>query len=370
MRIKTRFTLHLSLGLVLWILGAGFSILIIIEGVLPLIHVTVDPNTEGLFVGWIFAINTLVSIIYFGWYFGGPLAFIMGWNLQLSQGHYEQPSGIRKIYTRKGKLRMRYLLYKEVLHSLQSLAEQLQANEIEREKIEKTKQEWIAGISHDLKTPLTYITGYSTLLLTNQYEWSKEEAFSFIQEIHDKGKHMEELIQDLNLVLQLNGSNLSLLINKTNQDLVEFTKRVVADISNNPQASAFRLHFKTDISKIYVDFDQKFMQRILQNILMNSIIHNPVPLDIYIHLITHNEKVRINIMDHGVGMPEHMRENLFQQYYRGSTTDSTSEGTGLGMAIVYNLVHAHEGTISVESEPSKGTSFDICLPKNNAHKAI
>ncbi|MGV2687218.1 sensor histidine kinase, partial [Clostridium perfringens] len=67
--------------------------------------------------------------------------------------------------------------------------------------------------------------------------------------------------------------------------------------------------------------------------------------------------------DNGVGMPAHMVEHLFQQYYRGTTTDSTSEGTGLGMAIVYKLVQVHDGTISVESEPSQGTSFTIRLPK-------
>jgi len=105
------------------------------------------------------------------------------------------------------------------------------------------------------------------------------------------------------------------------------------------------------------------MQRILQNILMNSILHNPEHTDIYTQLSDNEESVVIHIMDNGIGMSTHIIENLFQQYYRGTTTDSSTEGTGLGMAIVYKLVHAHNGTISVESEPSKGTAFDIILPK-------
>lgn len=362
MRIKTRFTFHLALGLILWMLATGFSILIILEGILPLLDIIVGINTEGILVGWIFAISTIICIGLFGWYFGGPIGFIMSWILQLSQEHYKQPIGLQKIYTRKGKFRMRYLLYKEVLQYLQSLAEKLQANEIERKKIEQAKQEWIAGISHDLKTPLTYITGYSTLLLNNQYEWSKEEAHSFLQEICDMGEHMEELIRDLSLVLQLNSVE-GVPLNKMNQDLVEFTKRIVADISNNPQASNYKLHFKTDAPVINVEFDHKFMHRILQNILMNSILHNPEQTNIYTQLSENDENVIIHITDDGVGMPAHMIENLFQQYYRGTTTDTSSDGTGLGMAIVYNLVHAHEGTISVESEPSKGTLFNIILPK-------
>ncbi|MFD0868887.1 sensor histidine kinase [Paenibacillus residui] len=363
MRIKTRFTLHLALGLILWMLGTGVIIIMLLEGLLPIFDIRVNPENEALLVGWIFGVSTLLCIGLFGWYFGGPIGFIMAWIRQLSQDNYKQPPDLSKIYTRQGKLRMRYRLYKEVLQQLQSLGVTLQANEVERNKIEQAKQDWIAGISHDLKTPLTYIKGYSTLLLNKQYEWSKEEAISFIEEIDDKGKHMEELIQDLSLVIQLNRADGTLPLQKTNQDIVEFTKRVVADISNNPQASHYPMHFQTDAPVIHVDFDSKYMQRILQNIFMNSIIHNPENTDIYVELADKGEYAAIRIMDNGVGMPAHTVEHLFQQYYRGTTTDSSSEGTGLGMAIVYKLIQAHNGTITVESEPSQGTTFDIRLPK-------
>ncbi|HDX9577062.1 TPA: HAMP domain-containing histidine kinase [Bacillus pseudomycoides] len=363
MRIKTRFTFHLALGLILWMLVTGFGIVIILEGILPIFGIIVSEDNEGLLVAGIFIFSTIICIGLFGWYFGGPIGFIMTRIQQLSQEDYKQPVDLQKIHTKKGKLRMRYLLYQEVLQQLEILAVKLQSSEIEREKIEQAKQEWIAGISHDLKTPLTYIKGYSALLLNDQYEWSQEEVHSFIQEIDDKGMHMEELIQDLSLVLRLNNTECMLPLNKTNQDLVEFTKRVIADISHDPQANNYKLHFKTDTPVMNIEFDHKFMQRILQNILMNSILHNPEHTDIYTTLSDDEQKIMINIMDNGVGMSSHTRENLFQQYYRGTTTDSSSEGTGLGMAIVYKLIQAHNGTISVESEPSEGTSFHIVLPK-------
>lgn len=214
-----------------------------------------------------------------------------------------------------------------------------------------------------MKTPLTYITGYSTLLLNDQYKWTKDEAHSFIQEIADKGKHMEELIQDLSLVIQLNQSEGKLPLQKANQDIVEFAKRIVATISNYPQADEYILHFHTDHTFLYIDFDTKYMQRILQNILMNSIIHNPPNTDIYTHIFDADQSIEIHIVDNGVGMPSDLKDNIFQQYYRGTTTDASSEGTGLGMAIVHNLVQAHRGTISIESELAKGTTFVITLPK-------
>ncbi|MGE7928707.1 sensor histidine kinase [Lysinibacillus xylanilyticus] len=363
MRINTRFTLHLALGIILWMLLSGICIVIGLEGILPLFKNSVSEAYQSLLVAWIFGFSTIVCIAVFGWYFGGPLSFIMSWIHQLSQENYKLPVGLSKIYTRKGKLRMRYMLYQEVLQHLQSLSGKLKAAETEREKVEQAKQEWIAGISHDLKTPLTYITGYSTLLLNDQYDWSKEEARSFIQEISDKGKHMEELIQDLSLVIQFNNTDGKLPLHKTNQDIVDFIKRIVANISNNPKANDYILHFKTDTTAINTDFDTKFMQRILQNILMNSIIHNPPNTNIYTQIFDRVEHVEIHIVDNGVGMSQHMMENIFQQYYRGTTTESSSEGTGLGMAIVYKLVQAHNGTISVQSEPSNGTTFIITLLK-------
>lgn len=363
MRINTRFTIHLTLGIMLWMLVTGICILIGIEGIIPLFKENASEEYENLWVLWIFGFSTVACIAVFGWYFGGPLGFIMTWIQQLFEENYTQPNGLTNLYTRKGKLRMRYMLYQEVLQHLQSLSGKLKAAETEREEVEQAKQEWIAGISHDLKTPLTYITGYSTLLLNDQYDWTKEEARSFIQEIADKGKHMEELIQDLSLVIQFNNTDGQLPLHKTNQDIVDFTKRIVANISNNPQAIDYILHFKTDTSVINIDFDTKFMQRILQNILMNSIIHNPPSTNIYTHIFDHPEYVDIHIVDNGVGMPPNMIENIFQQYYRGTTTEFSSEGTGLGMAIVHKLVQAHKGTISIESQPSEGTTFQITLPK-------
>jgi len=115
MRINTRFTLHLALGIILWIFISGLCIIIGLEGTLPLFKQSVSEDYENLLVLWIFGFSTLICIAVFGWYFGGPLGFIMSWIQQLSQENYAQPNDFSKIYNRKGKLRMSYMLYQEVL---------------------------------------------------------------------------------------------------------------------------------------------------------------------------------------------------------------------------------------------------------------
>ena len=105
------------------------------------------------------------------------------------------------------------------------------------------------------------------------------------------------------------------------------------------------------------------MHRALQNLIMNAIIHNPEGTNIHIKIEKEKEHfVSITISDDGVGMNQVIVENLFNKYYRGTTTNVSKFGTGLGMAIVKNLIHAHGGHIKVESEESVGTTIQIILP--------
>ena len=97
------------------------------------------------------------------------------WIQQLTEGKYGAPTDKYKIYNNKGKLRSPYRLYDEVIMNIFSLSEHLKKAKQEREKLEEAKKEWMAGISHDLKTPLSYITGYSTLLLEKEYSWTEDE---------------------------------------------------------------------------------------------------------------------------------------------------------------------------------------------------
>ncbi|XGA10949.1 hypothetical protein ABU162_24970 [Paenibacillus thiaminolyticus] len=103
---RLRFVFLPAYSPILWMLGTGFFIITLFEGLLPLLDIHVGPDNEGLLVGWIFVISTLLCIGLFGWYFGGPIGFIMAWIHQLSQDNYKQPAGFPRIYTRKGKLRM------------------------------------------------------------------------------------------------------------------------------------------------------------------------------------------------------------------------------------------------------------------------
>ncbi|MBW8351152.1 HAMP domain-containing histidine kinase [Bacillus sp. IITD106] len=359
MKIQQRFIQHLLLGFVFWLLLLALTVPLAMEGILP--KLGLDGERYDWMVIVVIGIVTALWIIWFGWYFGSPLLLVMKWIHQLGNEDFSPLIDRYKMYNRKGKFKMRFHLYQEVIMQLDRMQGQLKKSNVERAQLEEAKRDWIAGISHDLKTPLTYIKGYSTLLLNPDYDWTKEEQRNFIQEIDDKGTHMEQLVQDLNLAIRFDSAQ-SAPIRKTTQNIVAFIQKVVAEVSNDLGAQKHHFELHTESHDLAIGFDSHLLKRALQNIYLNAIIHNETPVMIKTKIEKQQDLLTIRIHDNGIGMTEETKQNLFNRYYRGTTTEQKSEGTGLGMAIVKNLIEAHDGVVEVESALQKGTTFTISLP--------
>lgn len=190
----------------------------------------------------------------------------------------------------------------------------------------------------------------SSMLLSPQYDWNSEEKTVFLTEIQQKANHMEELIGDLNLSFQLDEQQLPVQWEK--HDLVEFIRRIVVDVANDPRSAGSSLTFENDEPQMETLFDMKLLQRALHNLLLNAVLHNPSGTNIKVS-ITKSTQLQIVISDDGLGMDDKAIDRLFSKYYRGVPTDFRSEGTGLGMAIAKQLVLAHGGDILVTSEINK-----------------
>ena len=361
MNIHKRFIKHLLLGFSMWILLLGITVPIAMEIILPKLGLGGERyEWMGLIV---IGIVTIVCFLLFGWYFGSPLLLMMKWTNQLAHENFSEFRECERMYTRQGKLKMRYRLYQEVFTQLEDMRLQLDKAKVERAQVEIANRDWMAGISHDLKTPLTYIKGYSTLLLNLDYNWSNEEQRKFIQEIDDKSTHMEQLVQDLNLAIRFDGSQ-KVPIHRSTQNIVTVVQHVLADVSNDLRAQHHHFELQTTTENIRIAFDAHLLNRTLQNIYMNSVLHNKASVNILTTIDQEKQHVIIHIQDDGVGMTDETKQHLFNRYYRGTTTDQSSEGTGLGMAIVKQLIEAHDGSIQVKSTLQQGTTFTIALPIN------
>jgi signal transduction histidine kinase len=358
LRFVLRLAIHIMISIVLLCLIAAVALTILTEWMLPEEGDEQDLAVlSGLFIVFISFVAVYV------WFIGKPLFYIIGWMSRLTAGIYVEPDNHQKLYNRKNKkLKRPYRLYGEMIVQLHMLSDALEASKKERSRLNEMKKEWIAGISHDLKTPLTYIKGYSSMLLSPHYDWSTEEKTTFLKEIQQKADHMQDLIGDLNLSFRLDGQEIPVKLKKN--DLVEFVRRIVADVANDPRAVDYHLSFETDEPHIEALLDVKLFQRALHNLLINAILHNPTGTNVQIR-ITRVPNLQVEIADDGVGMDEEAINHIFNKYYRGTSTDVLSEGTGLGMAIARQLVLAHGGDIHVTSRLNEGTLIVLMLPQHN-----
>lgn len=362
--MKTNF--RLSLRLVIYIMISFMLIvLVIIAGSTILMELILPQQAD--YEDTTVSVSLLVIIVCFmivsGWSLGKPLYYIIGWIDRLASGNYAGTDRYQKIYSSKTKkLKRPYNLYKELFIQLHTLSDVLEKSKQERIQLDEMKREWIAGISHDLKTPLTYIKGYSSMMLSPQYNWTTEEKIKFLKEIEQKADHMQDLIGDLNLSFRLDEQQTPLKWEQ--RDLIEFIRRIVADVTNDPRAAEYNLSIESTESYIETMLDVKLLERALHNLILNAILHNPAGTNVKIN-ITQNAHLCIVIADDGIGMNKEGVDRLFDKYYRGTSTDILSEGTGLGMAIAKQLVLAHGGDIHVTSRVHEGTSISVKLPLHN-----
>ncbi|MCC3373714.1 sensor histidine kinase KdpD [Cohnella sp. REN36] len=292
----------------------------------------------------------LLTLLLIGWYLGKPVYFIMVWIRRLTSGQYELPERWDQIRSRKGgTLKIQYAVYRELLEHVGKLAATLENNKKELQQSERAKQEWIRGISHDLKTPLTYISGYSTMLLNPEYRWSDAERREFLSVIQQKAAHLQELVLDLNESLQG-----QVPLKKEETDLVELVRRTVADVGSAPWAAGYPFGMDAEPDSLIVCCDPKLLTRAVRNLLVNAVVHNPEGTEISVRISRlHDRSAEIRIEDNGVG---------FSAKPVPSGAAASSGRLGLGMSIARQLIEAHGGDLSVISKPNEGTFLSIRLP--------
>ncbi|MDI2587329.1 HAMP domain-containing sensor histidine kinase [Psychrobacillus sp. NEAU-3TGS] len=298
---------------------------------------------------------TILFSFWIGTRFGRPVLYFLKRIEKLAKQEFE-PLDDRKLRNHKtGRLKRKYRVYENIDQSLSELANTLEANERKIKQTEKLREDWITGLSHDLKTPLSSIFGYSTMIASDEYEWSDTEIKGFAKTMQEKSTYMNALIEDLTYTYQL--KNNAITLNKVNVNLLEFieayVKNVVWKDLQKPQGSI----------SAKVSIDPKLFARVLDNLVGNAVKHTPEGTKVLLEVEQKEDTVRLTIQDEGQGIPKEELENLFNRYYRGTNTTTETSGTGLGLAIAKQLVEAHDGNIFVESDRN-GTKVTITLPSN------
>ena len=316
----------------------------------------------GLILLIVFVYLVILSIWY-GNKFGKPLLHAMRWLKNIAGGKYEEPvskKGKPIRFRKSGKEKWSFRLFSDVTNSLEHLSITLKKNDAMRQVLQQTREEWITGLTHDLKTPLSSIYGYALLLESNQYNWTDRDIQQFGSVMKEKSQYMTTLIDDLSLTYQL--KNNSLPAQHVNVEINQFVQKVLLQFINNPTLQNQNIEFVPSSNKIQYFIEEKWFQRIIENLLVNAVKHNNETTTVIVKLSQNANSFTLSISDDGKGMDEKTKELLFERYYRGTNTEESNIGTGLGLAITKQLVHAHNGTISVDSALGKGTTIILVFP--------
>lgn len=296
---------------------------------------------------------TILFSFWIGSRFGRPVLYFLKRIEKLAKQDYEVLDD-RKLRNHKtGRLKRKYRVYEDIDQSLSHLAFTQEANERKIMQTEKLREDWITGLSHDLKTPLSSIYGYSTMLSSYNYAWSNEEVRSFAKIMQEKSTYMNALIEDLTYTYQLKNNAIS--IEKINVNLFEFVKAY----SSKSVWKDIQDPIGDEGAQVYID--PKLFERVLDNLVGNAIKHTPEGTKVLLIIEQNKDNVLLTIKDEGKGIPIEELENLFNRYYRGTNTTTEVSGTGLGLAIAKQLVEAHNGDIQVKSSEF-GTIVTITLP--------
>ncbi|WP_213423509.1 two-component system histidine kinase PnpS [Bhargavaea massiliensis] len=226
-------------------------------------------------------------------------------------------------------------------------------------RLERVRKDFVANVSHELRTPITSIRGFSETLMDGAVH-DEEAAMQFLEIIHGESVRLETLIEDLLDLSKIEKEGYTLRLQSVSvQNVIDRSIRSVSGRINNRKMT-IESHCPPGLT---VKGDPERLVQILVNLLANAVSYSKPGTPIRVTATVSDGMASIAVADRGIGIPAAELPRLFERFYRVDRARSRdSGGTGLGLSIVKHLVDLHGGTISVESEPGKGSTFMVNIP--------
>ena len=229
------------------------------------------------------------------------------------------------------------------------------------EELERLKSEFVSNISHEFRTPLASIVGFSETIVSDP-NLPDEMKAEFNRVIFNEGKRLAKMINDILDVSSIEGGKITL--NKSNFDIVQMLEEIVDN--NRESAKKKKISFEFDRTKqeVIIEADREKLARTFDALINNAIKFTNEDGRVKVTFNNLFKDIEVVISDTGIGIPEKDLPYMFQKFYRVSRPGTEIPGTGVGLVFVKQIIDLHKGLISIQSELGNGTSFIVKLLKN------
>jgi two-component system, OmpR family, phosphate regulon sensor histidine kinase PhoR len=238
-----------------------------------------------------------------------------------------------------------------------TLANSVNKMALELNQMETMRQEFISNVSHEIQSPLTSIRGFAQALENDHL--TVEERHHYLSIIEDESTRLSRITEDLLKLAALEAERLQFepkayRLDKQIRNLI---------LACEPQWSSKSIHMEVSLEESTITGDEDLLSQVWMNLLHNSIKFTSQAGSIKVELYPHDDQVVFRISDSGIGISKEDQARIFERFYKADKSRTrTKEGSGLGLSIVKKIIELHKGTIEVQSEVNRGTTFIVSLP--------
>lgn len=318
---------------------SGADKILLLNSVLSPVSATVQTlRIQLLLVTFLMAGLSLVISLFLSRWLARPIARVNESAKRLAKGDYDTRFEGRE--------------YREIAE----LNDTLNHTAVELSKAEGLRRELLANISHDLRTPLTMITGYAEMMRDLPGEGTPEN----IQVIIDESNRLTRLVNDLLDLSKLQAGVQELTVVRLN--LTEMIHGILGRYAKLTEQDGYQLEVSLK-DGVWVDADESKLSQVVYNLINNAVNYTGADKRIMVRLFEKDGWARVEIQDTGAGIPSDQLEYVWNRYYRLDRTHKRAAvGTGLGLSIVKNVLELHKARYGVESAVGRGSTFWFELP--------
>jgi signal transduction histidine kinase len=250
----------------------------------------------------------------------------------------------------------------QICNSFNHLVRRLKTVEREKAVIEESRQKILADLSHDLKTPITTIQGYAKAI-SEGLVTETDDINKYLNIIYKKSNKVADLINMQFEYVKLRHPDFKLSL--ASNDLCEFIREIIAENYEYIEDKGFLLEVSFPEKQLMFEFDKNQLRRAISNLISNSINYNDPGTSIKVVVEETEAQYIIFVADNGIGIPEHIKNEIFVPFVMGDESRNTTNGTGLGLSITKEIIEKHGGEINLVSskESEYVTQFKIVFQK-------